>query len=72
MNNSETINQLKTSRNLWIIVAVVAAFGAVLRWFGVYGEGPGSISWVTIGLYIVAMLFAISKHIKLINLNQKQ
>ena len=70
MNDSENINSLKKSRNLWILVAVVAAFGAVMRWLGVYGAGPGSIDWVTIGLYVVATLIAISKHIKLSNLSQ--
>ena len=70
MNDAEEINKLKKSRNLWVLVAVVAAFGAVMRWLGVYGAGPGSIDWVTIGLYVVAMIIAISKHLKLISLNQ--
>jgi hypothetical protein len=69
MNNSENINKLKKSRNVWLLVAVVAAFGAAMRWFGVYGAGPGTIDWLTIVMYIVAIFVAISKHIKLSNLS---
>jgi hypothetical protein len=69
MNDLENINKLKKSRNIWLIVAVVAAFGAAMRWFGVYGAGPGTISWLTIVMSIVAILVVIIKHIKLSNLN---
>jgi|TARA_B110000240_G_scaffold189710_1_gene230025 hypothetical protein len=69
MNDLENINKLKKSRNIWLIVAVVAGFGAALRWFGVYGAGPGTISWLTIVMSIVAIFVVISKHIKLSNLN---
>ena len=65
MNNFENINKLKKSRNVWLIVAVVAALGAVMRWFGVYGEGPGTINWLTIVMFIAAIFIVISKHIKL-------
>ncbi len=70
MNNVEDIKKLKKSRNIWLLVAAVAAFGAVMRWLGVYGAGPGTIDWLTIAMYIVAMLIAFSKHIKLINLSE--
>lgn len=71
MNNSvDEINKLKKSRNIWLLVAAVAAFGTLMRWFGVYGEGPGSISWLTIIMYIVAMVIAFIKHINLTNLSQ--
>ena len=69
MNDLEDINKLKKSRNIWLIVAAVAAFGAAMRWFGVYGAGPGTISWLTIFMFIVAIFVVISKHIKLSNLS---
>jgi len=68
MNNLENINKLKKSRNVWLLVAVVAAFGAAMRWFGVYGAGPGTINWLTIVMSIVAMFVVINKHIKLSSL----
>ena len=70
MNNSENINKLKKSRSVWLIVAVVAALGAVMRWFGVYGEGPGTISWLTVIMFIAAVAIVISKQIKLSKLSQ--
>ena len=70
MSSDDEINNLKKSRNIWLLVAVVAACGSLMRWFGVYGDGPGSISWVTIILYVVAMVIAFSRHIKLTNLRQ--
>ena len=70
MNNLESINKLKKSRNIWLLVAAVAAFGAIMRWLGVYGAGPGTVSWVMIIMYIVAMLIAFNKHIKLSSLKQ--
>ena len=70
VNNLEEINKLKKSRNIWLIVAAVAAFGTLMRWFGVYGAGPGSISWLTIGMYIVAMVIAFKQHIKLSNITE--
>ncbi len=69
MNNIENINKLKKSRNIWILVAVVAALGAAMRWFGVYGEGPGTINWLTIIMAIVAIVIVISRYIKLSNLS---
>ena len=69
MNNLENINKLKKSRNVWLLVAVVAAFGAAMRWFGVYGAGPGTINWLTIVMSIVAMFVVINKHIKLSSLS---
>ncbi len=65
MNDLENINKLKKSRNIWLIVAVVAAFGAAMRWFGVYGAGSGTINWLTIVMFIVAIFVVINKHIKL-------
>lgn len=65
MNDLEESNELKKSRNVWLIVAIVALLGAILRWLGVYGEGPGTINWLTIIMFIVAMLIAIIKHIKI-------
>ena len=65
MNDLDDINQLKKSRNLWLLVAVVAAFGAAMRWFGLYGAGPGTVDWLTITMYLVAILVVVSKHIKL-------
>ncbi|MDW3095505.1 MAG: hypothetical protein R8G33_07530 [Gammaproteobacteria bacterium] len=65
MNNSENINKLKKSRSVWLIVAVVAALGALMRWFGVYGEGPGTINWLTVIMFIIAIVIVINRHIKL-------
>ena len=69
MNNLVNINKLNKSRNVWLLVAVVAAFGAAMRWFGVYGAGPGTINWLTIVMSIVAIFVVINKHIKLSNLS---
>jgi|GEM_PF-6605609 len=69
MSDFESINKLKKSRNVWLIVALVAALGAVMRWFGVYGAGPGSINWLTIAMFIVAICIVINRHIKLSKLS---
>ena len=69
MNTLENIDKLKKSRNVWLIVAVVAALGAVMRWFGVYGGGPGTLNWLTIVMSIVAIFIVIIKHIKLTELS---
>ena len=67
MSDLDTIKQLRKSRNLWLLVAVVAASGAAMRWFGVYGPGPGTIDWITITMYVAAILVVVRKHIQLSN-----
>lgn len=69
MSDMEEINKAKKSRNVWLIVAMVAAFGAVMRWLGVYGPGAGSIDWITITMFIVAILVVVSKHIQISKLS---
>ncbi|MFK7794171.1 MAG: hypothetical protein AB8B89_02370 [Gammaproteobacteria bacterium] len=69
MNNIENISKLKKSRNVWVLVAIVATLGAIMRWLGVYGAGPGTINWLTIIMAIVAIVIAISRHIKLSSLS---
>ncbi|MFT5608906.1 MAG: hypothetical protein ACI9PZ_002725 [Parvicella sp.] len=69
MNDSESPSRLKRNRNITIAVAVIAGGGAMMRWLGVYGAGPGTVDSFSIILAGAAIVSAINIHRKLTKLN---
>ena len=65
MNDSVDIAKAKKNRNIGIVVAIFAAFGAAARYTGFYGAGAGTIDWFTIVITVVALAYTISNHLKI-------
>lgn len=65
MVDSEDTGKMRRTRNLAVVVVVLAGFSGVMRWLGFFGSVAGSIDWFSVAVMIIAIGSAINSHLKL-------